>query len=593
MCNPEEDGSDDGKSYETQPFFIPKVLKASGTLVIERLPLFFEGYTYAYGHIAYIHGRPPSPVILVHPNYAGLKQFDIDQAAFLARAGYVGVAVDLYREREMVGVSDESLEYLFEDRDPKRDLTFFGQSSGYMSERQKEKVKRHSAGSFAAMTGLLKTPIVWRALMAAWLDKARCHPAVHRDFAGAIGYCFGGQAVLEQVRAGHSIQAAVTFHGLLHSRPRRVESVRGNGYDGRMSAEEFAADSSIKKAPNVYSTKCKVLIENGDLDDHVPAESVQEFRSEMDAIGIDWRIHTHAQTPHGFALAPGVWSTAYRENADRRSTLSMLQLFAEVWPEFPQPSVPTNACGTVLGQAIRIAAPDRKTALQVIREVHCNVLPCHGYVLPEDGEDLEVSKKVQQMQGFLQSGKVDLKVAEALDYTVLLSGYGRLLSKPLVTPGSHGKQKATAVSQRALVVLSEDSQQAVRETWTHSHRPPKSLWVASTWNKFEPKEMKWDGSKFYHAFQVGANGWESFQLLIDGRWEQCVYPSVADACPFVEYRLLGPDNRGHGKNWTVGRHPEDSAKTGERVRLAVAVNSQGLPRQVSWRKEVRRTPPQR
>lgn len=235
------------------------------------------------------------------------------------------------------------------------------------------------------------------------------------------------------------------------------------------------------------------------------------------------------------------------------------------------------------------AAPDRKTALQVIREVHSTVLPCHGYVLPEDGEDLEVSKRVQQMQGFLQSGKVDLKVAEALDYTVLLSGYGRLLSKPLVTPS---KQKAT-VSQRALVVLSEDSQQAVRDTWTHSHRPPKSLWVASTWNKFEPKEMKWDGSKFYHTFQVGANGWESFQLLIDGRWEQCVYPSVADACPFVEYRLLGPDNRGHGKNWTVGRHPEDSAKTGERVRLAVAVNSQGLPKQVSWRKEVRRTPPQR
>ena len=72
-----------------------------------------------------------------------------------------------------------------------------------------------------------------------------------------------------------------------------------------------------------------MLIENGDLDDHVPAESVQdafqsrqhmpmpsnsnprlsvnlkEFRDEMDAVGIDWRIHHHAQTPHGFALAPG------------------------------------------------------------------------------------------------------------------------------------------------------------------------------------------------------------------------------------------------------------------------------------------------
>ena len=47
---------------------------------------------------------------------------------------------------------------------------------------------------------------------------------------------------------------------------------------------------------------------------------------------------------------------AYTEAADRRSTLSMLSLFAEVWPEFPQYPVPTNACGTVLGQAIALPA---------------------------------------------------------------------------------------------------------------------------------------------------------------------------------------------------------------------------------------------
>ncbi|CAE7553633.1 unnamed protein product [Symbiodinium pilosum] len=204
------------------------------------------------------------------------------------------------------------------------------------------------------MDGLLRTPCRWRALMAAWLDKAREHPAVHPSFAGAIGYCFGGQAVLEQVRAGHPIQAAVTFHGLLHSRPKRVWNRGGGGYGARMSAEEFAADPSIQKAPNSYRTECKVLIENGDLDEHVPVESVEEFRKEMDVAGIDWRFHNHAQTPHGFALAPGLWSSTYRENADRRSTLSMLQLFAEVWPDFPQQPVPTNACGTELGQAIRI-----------------------------------------------------------------------------------------------------------------------------------------------------------------------------------------------------------------------------------------------
>jgi hypothetical protein len=51
-----------------------------------------------------------------------------------------------------------------------------------------------------------------------------------------------------------------------------------------------------------------------------------------------------------------MWGTAYHEDADRRSTLSMLQLFAECWPMFPQHTVETNACGTALGQAITTAA---------------------------------------------------------------------------------------------------------------------------------------------------------------------------------------------------------------------------------------------
>ena len=60
--------------------------------------------------VAYIKGRPPSPVVIVHHNYAGLKQFDVDQAAFLARCGFVGVAVDTYREVGLVGHPDPARE---------------------------------------------------------------------------------------------------------------------------------------------------------------------------------------------------------------------------------------------------------------------------------------------------------------------------------------------------------------------------------------------------------------------------------------------------------------------------------------------------
>ena len=126
----------------------------------------------------------------------------------------------------------------------------------------------------------------------------------------AIGYCLGGQSLLEQVRDGQNVQAVCSFHGLLHSRPvmpGRADP-RGGFFD-RFTAEEFEADPEIENAENNHNTACKVLIENGDLDEHVPTESMDEFRDEMDAVGIDWRINNHARTPHGFALAPGMWGT--------------------------------------------------------------------------------------------------------------------------------------------------------------------------------------------------------------------------------------------------------------------------------------------
>jgi len=93
-------------------------------------------------------------------------------------------------------------------------------------------------------------------------------------------------------------------------------------------------------------------MENGDVDPEVPDTAIMEWKQEMDAQEIDWRFNNHARTPHGFALAPGVMGHKYSEAADRRSTLSMLSLFMEVWPSFPQFPVLTNACGTKIDQRI-------------------------------------------------------------------------------------------------------------------------------------------------------------------------------------------------------------------------------------------------
>ena len=85
-----------GAEYRTQGCFKPvdKAVAKNGDLVVEEFPISFDGYDYIHGRIAYIVGSVPAPVILVHHNYAGLKQFDIDQACFFAKVGYVGLAVD-------------------------------------------------------------------------------------------------------------------------------------------------------------------------------------------------------------------------------------------------------------------------------------------------------------------------------------------------------------------------------------------------------------------------------------------------------------------------------------------------------------------
>jgi hypothetical protein len=41
----------------------------------------------------------------------------------------------------------------------------------------------------------------------------------------------------------------------------------------------------------------------------------------------------------------------------------MLSLFAEVWPEFSPNVVEANACGTALGQAIRVTTASPKARL--------------------------------------------------------------------------------------------------------------------------------------------------------------------------------------------------------------------------------------
>ncbi|MEM8769289.1 MAG: dienelactone hydrolase family protein [Pseudomonadota bacterium] len=253
------------------------------------------------------------PLVLVVHNYQGLKFFDVDVAEYLARVGYVGLAVDMYGDRVPA------------------DEREFPTDAAAVAGFQKQ--------CFEAMVAMDHDLPTFRALLGLWLDAGRAHETVDPTPApAAIGYCFGGVAVLEAVRAGLDLSAVVSFHGLLQT-----------GEDGSPATAGVTRPALIR-GTDAHNGNTVVLIENGAEDHLVPPESMSRFFAEMDAAGVEWIFHHHAATPHGFALPPSLGPPGrLHEASDRRSTLSMLTLFREVFPDVSQNPVSTNAAATALG----------------------------------------------------------------------------------------------------------------------------------------------------------------------------------------------------------------------------------------------------
>ena len=269
----------------------------------------FRGNDYLGHLVAPPQAIGPRPLVLVIHNYQGLKFFDVDVAEYLARVGYVGLAIDVYGETVPAG------ERLFPD-DP-------------------GKVDAFQKKCFEGLVAMDHDHELFRALLREWLERGRAHVSVDESFApAAIGYCFGGMAVIEAVRGGLDLSGVVSFHGLLQT-----------GEDPN-PARYGVTRPALKTCPNTYNAKTVVVVENGAEDPLVPNESKERFFAEMDSAGVDWVFNHYAKTPHGFALPPTLGPPGrLHESADRRSTVSMLSLFREVFPGITQNAVEHNAAG--------------------------------------------------------------------------------------------------------------------------------------------------------------------------------------------------------------------------------------------------------
>ena len=121
-----------------------------------------------------------------------------------------------------------------------------------------------------------------------------------------MGYCMGGQAVLEAARDGQDLLAAVSFHGTL-------------------STQNPAEPGTIRP---------RILICHGDADPLVPRDQVIGFWEEMDKAGANWHFHTYSGVRHGFtdrgSDERGMAALGYDASADRQSWSATLSLFDEV-----------------------------------------------------------------------------------------------------------------------------------------------------------------------------------------------------------------------------------------------------------------------
>lgn len=128
----------------------------------------------------------------------------------------------------------------------------------------------------------------------------------------------------------------------------------------------------------------------------------------------------------------------------------------------------------------------------------------------------------------------------------------------------------------------KESSEAKASNFTEADRP--RYYIAGSWSEWKITEMKWDGERqcYYFRTRLGKEGWESFQILLDSDYKKCVHPDCADACPYEKYTLCGPDDQGHGKNWTIGRHALDKGAPGACYEVRLVLSKKGQALVVDW-----------
>ncbi len=190
------------------------------------------------------------PTVMIIHDWDGLGDYERRRAQMLAEQGYAAFAADLYGE----GVRPDTLEG-----------------------------KKRESGA------LYQDRAAMRARMQGALDQLGELDGASADSVVAIGYCFGGSAVLELARSGADLDGFVPFHGGL----------------GTPQGQDYA------------DVQGPLLILHGTQDSVSGLDDVADLTQRLDEAGADYRVELYGGARHAFT----VWTSSerYHPQADLRS----------------------------------------------------------------------------------------------------------------------------------------------------------------------------------------------------------------------------------------------------------------------------------
>ena len=227
------------------------VFGATGSLVTYQVNgQSYEGY--------YITPSNRAPLVLLIHDWDGLTNYEIKRANMLAELGYAVFAADLFG----AGVRPTELTD-----------------------------KRQHTGE------LYKNREKMRALMKGAVDTAKKRGAKIEN-AVAVGYCFGGAAVLELARSGADLKGFATFHGGLKT----------------------------PEGQNYAKTRGEFLIMHGSADSNISMDQFAGLAKELESAGIAHEMITYGGAQHAFTVFGG---NRYQEDADKKSWKRFQEFLSE------------------------------------------------------------------------------------------------------------------------------------------------------------------------------------------------------------------------------------------------------------------------